>query len=89
MIEVVLPVTDILLLSLVADKFAKAVSLVILPVTLVNVAVRAPQLPLAVCLIIKPLTFVLCLVLPNLDSVSTLAALFIDVTRVKSVLHNL
>ena len=89
MIKVVLPVTDVLLLSLVADKFAKAVSLVILPVTLVNVAVGTPQLALAVCLIIKPLAFVLCLVLPNLDSVSTLATLFIDVTGVESVLHNL
>jgi hypothetical protein len=39
-------------------------------------------------LVVKPLSFVLGLVLPHLNAIGTLAALLIDVTRVKGLLHD-
>lgn len=87
-VQVVFPITDVLLLSLVADKLAETVRLVVLPVALVNVTIGTPQLSFAVCLVVKPFTFVLGLIFPNLDAIGTLASLFVNVTGVKSILHD-
>lgn len=88
MIEVIQPVAYVLFFSLVRDKLSEPVSLVILPLAFINVTVRAPKLTFAVCLVVKPFSLVLCLVLPDLNAICALASLLVDISCIVGLLHN-
>jgi hypothetical protein len=87
MIEVILPCAYVLLPTLIGHKFAESISLVVLPVTLVDVSIGAPQLTLPIGLVVKPLTFVFCVVLPDLNTIGAFPALLVHIACVKGILH--
>lgn len=88
-IKVVLPSPDELLLASIRHKLAEPVGLVVLPVTFIDVPIRAPELAFAVGLVVEPLAFILGLVVPYLNTVGALASFLVDVARVESALHDL
>ena len=89
MVQIVLPHTDVALLAILRLKRSESVCLVVLPVSLIRVTIRAPELPLAFGLIAEPLSLILSPVWPVLHPVGALLAFLVDVARVEGVLKHL
>jgi hypothetical protein len=62
--------------------------LIILPVSFIYVSVWTPQLSLTIRLIIKPFPLILGHIFPNLNAIGTLPPFFINIARIKCILHN-
>jgi hypothetical protein len=52
---------------------ALTVSLVVKPVTVINIAISMVEFTLSACLVLMPETFVSCAVRPHLDTIPLLA----------------
>ena len=87
-VKVVFPLSDVPLFSILGLKRPEPVCLVALPVPFVGVPVWTPKLSFSVCLVIEPFSFVLGAIGPVLNSIGALFTLFIDVTRVESLLDH-
>jgi hypothetical protein len=66
-LEVILPIS-LVLGSVDVDVDSVSISLVIFPFSFVDVSVSMPELSATIGLVLPPLTFVLCIIWPHLDS---------------------
>ncbi len=89
MVQIIFPLTDVLLFAILRLESSKSICLVILPITLICVSVGTPELSLSVCLIVEPLALILGLVWPALHPIGALFAFFVDVARVVRFLKHL
>ena len=88
-VEIVLPVSNVPLLTVVGLEGTESIGLVILPVAFVCVSVRAPKLSFAIGLVVEPFTLVFCVIWPQLNTICHLAALLVNIPCEEGSLHHL
>ena len=67
----------------------EAICLIVLPVAFVGITIGAPKLSFAICLVIEPLSLVLCTIRPFLLTISALLALLVHIARIVRIFCDL
>ena len=88
-LQIILPVAFILC-SIDVGIYSVPVGLIVLPLTVKDVTVDMPELPLTMSLVVDPFAFIACTVWPDLDAVAVadipLPLAFIDCPILEPVL---